>query len=93
MFATDFREPDPNDESLRSSGRRSGTSTPTSGRRSGKVAGIHATLVPTGWGRWGRPHMIESMGQGGPAHASGMVQPGDLCDPFPSQPYCLVFTE
>jgi C-terminal processing protease CtpA/Prc len=49
---------------------------PTGGRpSSGGNAGILATLVPTGFRQ---PHMIESMAQGGPSHASGQVQPGDL---------------
>lgn len=52
-------------------------SLPPSGGRpsSGGAAGILATLVPTGFRQ---PHMIESMAQGGPSHASGQVQPGDL---------------
>ena len=49
---------------------------PAGGRpSSGGAAGILATLVPTGFRQ---PHMIESMAQGGPSHASGQVQPGDL---------------
>jgi hypothetical protein len=49
---------------------------PTGGRpSSGGNAGILATLVPTGFRQ---PHMIESMAQGGPSHASGQVQAGDL---------------
>jgi len=51
-------------------------SPPSGGRpSSGGAAGILATLVPTGFRQ---PHMIESMAQGGPSHASGQVQPGDL---------------
>ncbi len=51
-------------------------SPPVGGRpSSGGAAGILATLVPTGFRQ---PHMIESMAQGGPSHASGQVQPGDL---------------
>lgn len=58
-------------------GRDSVESLPPSGGRpsSGGAAGILATLVPTGFRQ---PHMIESMAQGGPSHASGQVQPGDL---------------
>ena len=37
-------------------------------------AGVLATLVSTGPGR---PHVIESMVQGGPCHASGLVELGD----------------
>ena len=58
-------------------GRDSAESLPPVGARpsSGGAAGILATLVPTGFRQ---PHMIESMAQGGPSHASGQVQPGDL---------------
>ena len=58
-------------------GRDSDDSLPPAGCRpsSGGAAGILATLVPTGFRQ---PHMIESMAQGGPSHASGQVQPGDL---------------
>jgi chromosome segregation ATPase len=45
------------------------------GSQSGGAAGILATLVPTGFRQ---PHMIETMAQGGPSHASGQVQVGDL---------------
>ena len=48
---------------------------PAGGRpSSGGAAGILATLVPTGFRQ---PHMIERMADGGPAHTSGQVQPGD----------------
>jgi len=57
--------------------RDSAESPPPTGIRptSSGAAGILATLVPTGFRQ---PHMIESMAQGGPSHASGKVQAGDL---------------
>jgi|LauGreDrversion2_3_1035106.scaffolds.fasta_scaffold128591_2 S1-C subfamily serine protease len=38
-------------------------------------AGILATLAPGGPAR---PHIIDKMVEGGPCHASGLVQPGDV---------------
>ena len=38
-------------------------------------AGILATLAPGGPAK---PHIIDKMVEGGPCHASGLVQPGDV---------------